>query len=262
MIPDGRISRVRFETAAYTVRLPSAGQQLKSMVDIRPASRKFAHSLANRGGTGGVQLNVRNLSRQTRTTCPEVLCSRSITFLLCSYDLMCQSQSLSPTSLCRLAGQSLQFGPPSAGLQDLPDVTSRESFSRCLDLYPGSLWGAFTRFFPQSIGLPQSGTRSALSNLRATTSAREPFRGCSHSLMFRPPDLLATQVVPTAALRSGRPWLLLPSTAWIVTSPRVGYANRPFRAIDGKGISPHKIHGAVGRIHRSSVLCLCGISAS
>ena len=28
------------------------------------------------------------------------------------------------------------------------------------------------------------------------------FRGCSHSLMFRPPDLLATQIAPTAAFLS------------------------------------------------------------
>ncbi len=164
---------------------------------------------------------------------------------------MCQSQSLSPTSFRQLVGQSSQLGPPTAGLQDLPDITPRESFSRCLDLYPGSLWGALTRFFPQSIGLPQSGTRSALSNLRATTSAREQFRGCSHSLMFRPPDLLATQVVPTAAF-AGRaavafyfraPHGLLPLHASDMLAVR-------FRAIDGKGLSPYLIRGVVGRIHR------------
>src|SRR5438552_18122618 len=34
-----------------------------------------------------------------------------------------------------LAGQSWQLGPPAAGLRDLPDVTLRESFPGCLDLY-------------------------------------------------------------------------------------------------------------------------------
>jgi len=32
-----------------------------------------------------------------------------------------------------------------------------DSFPGCLDPYSGSLWGASTRFFPQSIGLPQNG---------------------------------------------------------------------------------------------------------
>ncbi len=31
------------------------------------------------------------------------------------------------------------------------------------------------------------------------------FRGCSHSLMFRPPDLLATQIAPTVAFLSETP---------------------------------------------------------
>jgi len=30
---------------------------------------------------------------------------------------------------------------------------------------------------------------------------RTPFRGCSHSFMFKPPDLLATQVAPTDTLK-------------------------------------------------------------
>lgn len=39
--------------------------------------------------------------------------------------------------------------------------------------------------------------------IRTATSVRGRFRGCSHSLMFRPPDLLATQVAPTAVLPLG-----------------------------------------------------------
>ncbi len=60
------------------------------------------------------------------------------------------------------------------------------------------------------------------------------FRGCSHSLMFRPPVLLATQIVPTAAF-AGQPWLLLPRISRFVTSPSRGYASRPNRATDGVG---------------------------
>ena len=68
------------------------------------------------------------------------------------------------------------------------------------------------------------------------TSVWLNFRGCSHSLMFKPVDLLATQVAPTAAniFLAEQPWLLHPNTSRFVTSPCPGYANRPIRATDGK----------------------------
>ena len=101
-----------------------------------------------------------------------------------------------------------------------------------------------------------------------------PFRGCSHSVMFRPAGLLATPVAPTAVLllpvgswparflpvsrrvphlaepwtpsSSGQPWLFHLNNSWFVTSPSPRYASRPNRAIDDKGLSPHKIHSLVG----------------
>ena len=112
-----------------------------------------------------------------------------------------------------------------------------ESFSTCLDPYPGCSCGAFTRFFPQNYGLPSCLTRSALSLIHTmATSVWLNFRGCSHSLMFKPVDLLATQVAPTAAniFLAEQPWLLHPNTSRFVTSPCPGYANRPIRATDGK----------------------------
>ncbi len=44
-------------------------------------------------------------------------------------------------------------------------------------------------------------------NIRTATSVREWFRGCSHSIIFRPPGLLATQIAPTAESQtdSGQP---------------------------------------------------------
>jgi hypothetical protein len=71
------------------------------------------------------------------------------------------------------------------------------SFPACLDLYPGSSWSASTRYFLHDFGLPRVRTGSALSNIRTATSVRRVFRGCSHSLMFRPTGLLATPVAPT-----------------------------------------------------------------
>ncbi len=68
------------------------------------------------------------------------------------------------------------------------------------------------------------------------TSACKTFRGCSHSIIFMPVDLLATQVAPTVMPLSIRqPWLLLPRISQFVTSLSRGYANRPFRATDGEG---------------------------
>jgi hypothetical protein len=113
-----------------------------------------------------------------------------------------------------------------------------ESFSGCLDPYPGGSSGAFTRSFPEDIGLYQLGSGSALNDIRTATSVQKGFRGCSHSLMFRPPDLLATQVAPTAEFRfrnPRQPWLLRPRISRFVTSPSSGYASRPNRAIDGVG---------------------------
>ena len=38
-------------------------------------------------------------------------------------------------------------------------------------------------------------------NPKQRLQLRTPFRGCSHSFMFKPPDLLATQVAPTDTLK-------------------------------------------------------------
>lgn len=112
-----------------------------------------------------------------------------------------------------------------------------ESFPACLDPYPGCSCGAHTRFFPQNYGLPGRLSRSALGDIHTiATSAWRILRGCSHSLMFRPTVLLATQVASTAVLSSTeQPWRLHPSISQFVTSLCPRYANRPIRATDGKG---------------------------
>ncbi len=62
------------------------------------------------------------------------------------------------------------------------------------------------------------------------------YRGCNHSLMFRPQGLLAALAVPTAESlsTSGQLRLLLPSRTCIVTFASIGYANHLNRAIGGK----------------------------
>ena len=48
----------------------------------------------------------------------------------------------------------------------------------------------------------------------------------------------------------GRPRRFHPNTPQVVTFLRPGYASRPIRAIGGRGLTPHKTSGLVGRIHR------------
>jgi len=70
----------------------------------------------------------------------------------------------------------------------------------------------------------------------SATSAWGTFRGCSHSIIFRPVDLLATPVAPTVTPFDIRqPWLVLPRISQFVTSLSRGYANRLNRAIGGRG---------------------------
>lgn len=68
---------------------------------------------------------------------------------------MCQSGGLSVTSRFALAAESLQLRPTHCWSADLPDVYYCDSVTGCLDLYPGCLSSALTRFFLLSGGLPQ-----------------------------------------------------------------------------------------------------------
>jgi len=77
--------------------------------------------------------------------------------------------------------------------------------------------------FPKGkwVGFPHL---SRLKRLRAGGG----FRGRRYFVMFRPPSLLAPQIVPTAAnTAAGQPGLLRPGTSCFVASARTGYANRP-----------------------------------
>src|SRR5262245_19304732 len=110
----------------------------------------------------------------------------------------------------------------------LPDVISD---SLCLDA--GSPTPAVHRVLaPVSSTVSSAFPNGKMSRLPAdipleTTSCGGDFRGCRYFVMFRPPSLLAPQVVPTAATTSaGQPGLLRPGTSCFVASARSGYANR------------------------------------
>ena len=97
--------------------------------------------------------------------------------------------------LCRLL-------PAPAGGWPFPTLSPR-IFPRMLGPIPRWSPGARTRFFPRDIGLPHIGTESAHLQFPHSDFRTGDFRGCSHSLMFRPPGLLATQVAPTVAYLNG-----------------------------------------------------------
>jgi len=84
-------------------------------------------------------------------------------------------------------------------------------------------------FFVCVIGLPL-GRRGSASRFypRNNFSAEVIFEGCRHSITFKPPSLLASQIVPTAVhTATGQLRLLSPGRTCFVASARTGHANRP-----------------------------------
>ena len=104
-----------------------------------------------------------------------------------------------------------------------------QSFLGCLSPYPGGFAECTCLVLPQPhrpspvekwVGFP------LLS--REHDFSRTLFRSCSYFVMFKPPSLFASQVVPTAAgSLAGQPRLLRPSRTCVVTFARIGYAIGP-----------------------------------
>jgi hypothetical protein len=124
-------------------------------------------------------------------------------------------------SLCRLL-------PAPAASGTFPTLFC-ESFLRCLSPYPGGRLSAFAWFF---LNLhrpsPSFDWVDFPASFREHDFSRVGFRGCSYFVMFRPPSLLASQIVPTAAsLLAGQPRLLHPSRTCVVAFARIGPTIRP-----------------------------------
>jgi hypothetical protein len=113
--------------------------------------------------------------------------------------------------------------------RELPDVISANLSSDAWSRTPAVPRSAHTCFFLHAIGLPPEWSGSASRFVpRITTSRGFSFRGCRHFITFRPPSLLVSQIVPTAAhTAAGQPRLLHPGRTCFVTSTRTGYASRP-----------------------------------
>ena len=117
-----------------------------------------------------------------------------------SYGLMRRSHSLSSPSALASCEESLQVATSPCCRRDHPDVISAN-----LSLVA---WTPVTAV--RGVHVPvSSSTSSAFPRTLSRSASRvsrqndfltdRPFRDCSHFFMFRPPGLLAPQIVPTAA---------------------------------------------------------------
>ena len=150
------------------------------------------------------------------TKCPESLCPalrylhwRGVSHLLGG---RCPSL-IAPTDSC---AKPAWLSPPSvfslvrgvfAGRSQplLPTGSSRrylcESFLGCLIPYPGGSTKCFYLFLPLWHRPSPKKETGRLPQFLANTTFREAgFRGCRYFFMFRPPSLLVSQIVPTAAV--------------------------------------------------------------
>src|SRR5262249_48497433 len=124
-------------------------------------------------------------------------------------------------------GESLQVVTSPCCPRQLPDVILR-TFPWMLDPVPRRYTVCLHLFLPRC-HRPSPKRHGSASRVCPANNdfSQALFRGCRYSVMFRPPSLLAPQIVPTAANTSaGQPGLLRPSRTRFVASPRIGYANR------------------------------------
>lgn len=96
-----------------------------------------------------------------------------------------------------LVSRSLQFGPPTAGGQDLPGVISANPSMDAWTPTPADSVVLLPVSSHQASAFPPLAQGRLLPSPEKRFLLGVPFRGCSHSVMFRPPSLLATQVAPT-----------------------------------------------------------------
>ncbi len=119
----------------------------------------------------------------------------------------------SPMGLCRLL-------PAPAGRWPFPTL-SLHSLCRCLDPCPGMSPLCSRPFLPE-VQRPSPkvrGARPIQISLQSSFDRASKFRGCSHSLMFRPPHSLDPPAAPTAGNSSWAAGPSTPRTTRLVTCP-------------------------------------------
>jgi len=101
-------------------------------------------------------------------------------------------------SVVSLDSGSVQVAISPCWEEDLPDVVSAHPSLRAWPPTPAALEVRLPVSSPKTSAFPSFGPGRRSTMYRTATSVRRAFRGCSHSLMFRPAGVLATQIAPTA----------------------------------------------------------------
>ena len=131
-------------------------------------------------------------------------------------------------------------GPPTAGPWDVPDVISANLSLDAWTPTPAALVVHVPVSSHKTSAFPTLGTgRRSASPCQATLRQVPNFgaaviRFASGLQICLPPRSLPPMQLDAA----WQPWLLRPSPVEVVTSLHVGYASRPNRATDGRGLSP------------------------
>jgi len=113
---------------------------------------------------------------------------------------MCQSQSLSPTSLLHSLVSLCSLDHPLLVFRTFPTLLSANLSPDAWTFTPAASGVHLPVSSPRASAFPKMVAGRLSAKLRTTPSVRDrDFGAVSHSLMFRPPGLLATQVVPTDA---------------------------------------------------------------
>ena len=107
---------------------------------------------------------------------------------------------LTPPSASEVSSDSgsVQVAVSPCWEEDLPDVVSAPLSLRAWPPTPAALEVHVPVSSPKTSAFPSFGPGRRSTLYRTATSVRRAFRGCSHSRMFRPAGVLATQIAPTA----------------------------------------------------------------
>ena len=194
--------------------------------------------------------------------CPRMTISRGVTFRGCRYSVMFRPPSLLaprivPTAASTAAGQlgllhpgiSCSVASARSGYANRPNTGNW----RYEDLHLARLSALSAAPLPLSHRpSPQHPWVGCTTMLRSTTSERAVLSRLQSFDNLQASEFAATQVVPTAVnLSDARAAVALhPSKSRFVTSPRIGYASRLNRAIDGRGLSPPSSPPAMADLQR------------
>jgi len=218
IMPDGRISRVRFEALAFRGWAFPAASRLKRWCAYTPSTTGLlipsSLSLATVWCARFYQAEPVPVVGTTK--CPESLC-RMLALPSSESRVTDSSEDITPRSSLLRTHSPILGGSPFlrffASLKEsLPVATSPgcapgssrryfcESVLCCLSPYPGESHGVhLPGSSSMSSAFPKRRIGRLLACFREHDFPRACYRGCSYFVMFRPHSLLASQIVPTAA---------------------------------------------------------------